>query len=209
MAQALEPTSASDVQLLQRYLAGNDDAFAELLERYRKPLFGFLVKFTGDRALAEDVFQETFLQVHHSAATVDPDRPLKPWLYTVAANKARDALRKKTRHPAAPLDARLGGDEPTTYADLMPADIPSPEEFLSNQETCQAVQQLIAELPGPLREVLALSYLKELPQKEIAGILEIPVGTVKSRLHAAVRAFAAKWQVWAARQGREGTESSP
>jgi RNA polymerase sigma-70 factor, ECF subfamily len=211
MTPATEQPAVSDADLLQRYLAGEDQAFATLVRRYEKPLFTFLVRFTGNRSLAEDVFQDTFLQVHHSAGSFDPSRRFKPWLYTVAANKARDALRKTRRHPEAPLDAKVAGsgEGTNTYADLLPADIPAPEEFLSNRETRQAVQQLVEHLPEYLREVLALSYLKELPQKDIAALLDIPVGTVKSRLHAAVRVFAEKWKALLAGGSQPPSETEP
>lgn len=197
-----QPQAPTDGELLRRYLDGQADAFAELVGRYQRSLYGFLVRFTGNRALAEDVFQETFLQVHHSAARFDTSRAFRPWLYTVAANKARDALRKKNRRQAAPLDATLTNDTGTSYADLLPDDLPGPDEISANQETRQAVHDMIAELPEHLREVLVMCYFNELPYKEIAEALSIPVGTVKSRMHAAVRAFAEKWSAYLAEEKR-------
>jgi len=99
-------SAVSDEQLLLRYTQGNSEAFEQLVRRYRRTLYSFLARFTGDPALAEDVFQETFLQVHLSAGGFDVSRRLKPWLFTIAANKARDALRSRFRHPAAELDAK-------------------------------------------------------------------------------------------------------
>ena len=193
-ATATDTHDVTDSELLQRYLDGEADAFAALVRRYRHPLFGYLVRFTRDRALADDVFQETFLQVHNSAARFDTSRRFKPWLYTVASNKARDALRKKSRQSAAPLDASATDGSTTTYSDLLPSDIPSPDEISANKETARAVHTMVAELPDHLREVLALSYFSELPYKDIAEALSIPIGTVKSRLHAAIKAFAEKWK---------------
>jgi RNA polymerase sigma-70 factor, ECF subfamily len=197
-----QPEAPTDAELLRRYLDGQSEAFGELVERYQTSLYGFLVRFTGNRTLAEDVFQETFLQVHHSAAGFDLARPFRPWLYTVAANKARDALRKKNRRQAAPLDATLTNDTGTSYADLLPDELPGPEEISSNREARQAVHDMIAELPEHLREVLVMCYFNELPYKEIAEALSIPVGTVKSRMHAAVRAFAEKWSAYLAEEKR-------
>ena len=88
----------SDSELLRRHLEGDADAFAALVRRYRRELFGFLVRFTADSALADDVFQEAFLQLHLSAGAFDLSRRLKPWLFTIAANKARDALRSRARN---------------------------------------------------------------------------------------------------------------
>ena len=138
----------SDSELLQRHLAGEEEAFTALVRRYERELYNFLARFTGDAALAEDVFQEAFLQLHISAATFDFSRRLKPWLFTIAANKARDAMRSRARKRAAPLDATVGGDgdETTRYADLMPANIPAPDESLLNLEARQAVGQCVGRI---------------------------------------------------------------
>jgi RNA polymerase sigma-70 factor (ECF subfamily) len=196
----------SDTELLQRHLDGDEEAFGALVRRYRRELFNFLARFMGDAALAEDVFQETFLQLHISAATFDMSRRLKPWLFTIAANKARDAMRKSYRRQAAPLDATVAGsdNQETTYAELMPADIPAPDESLLNLETRQAVQTIMQQMPENLRTVLLLSYFHECPYKEIAEILDVPLGTVKSRLHAAVQHFAKQWKALAARSRHGG-----
>jgi len=192
----------SDEQLLRRYMQGDTQAFEQLIDRYRRELFHFLSRYLGDPALAEDVFQETFLQVHLSAGGFDLSRRLKPWLFTIAANKARDALRTRTRRSAVSLDAEIdaGGSEPTRFVDLMPAEIPSPEASLENRETALGVQEIVRQMPESLRAVLLLSYFHELPYKEIAEILEVPLGTVKSRLHVAVREFARRWQAGTGRR---------
>ena len=186
----------SDNELLRRHLEGDEGVFAVLLERYRVELFNFLARFTGDATLAEDIFQETFLQLHVSAGTFDQSRRLKPWLFTIAANKARDAMRSRRRRQAVSLDAPVAGnqDERTTYADLMPANVPAPSESLMNLETRQAVHNIIRQMPEAQRLVLLLSYFHELPYKEIAETLGVPLGTVKSRLHAAVKHFARQWK---------------
>lgn len=186
----------SDNELLRRHLEGDEGVFAVLLERYRVELFNFLARFTGDATLAEDIFQETFLQLHVSAGTFDQSRRLKPWLFTIAANKARDAMRSRRRRQTVSLDAPVAGnqDERTTYADLMPADVPAPSESLMNLETRQAVHNIIRQMPEAQRLVLLLSYFHELPYKEIAETLGVPLGTVKSRLHAAVKHFAKQWK---------------
>jgi RNA polymerase sigma-70 factor (ECF subfamily) len=196
--------SVSDTELLQRHLDGDPEAFGALVRRYHRELFNFLVRFTGDVALAEDVFQDAFLQLHISGATFDMSRRLKPWLFTIAANKARDAMRKSYRRRAASLDATVigSGSQETTYAELMPADVPAPGESLVNLETRQAVQNVIRQMPESLRTVLLLSYFNEFPYKEIAEILDVPLGTVKSRLHAAVRYFAKQWKALADRSRR-------
>src|SRR5437879_2698722 len=103
----------TDEQLLEAYRFGEKTSFSQLVERYQRELFHFLVRFLGDRAAAEDVFQETFLQVHQSAGQFDPQRRFRPWLFTIAANKARDLMRSQSRRPTNPLQASIspGDDE--------------------------------------------------------------------------------------------------
>jgi len=203
-SQKPTPETVSDNELLERHLAGEPDAFAALVNRYRRELFSFLARFTGSAALAEDVFQEAFLQLHISAGAFDLSRRLKPWLYTIAANKARDALRSRSRHQTAPLDAQMStADESRTYADLIPSNIPAPDESILNLEARQAVQSIVRDMPDDLRNVVILCYFQELPYKDVAEVLELPLGTVKSRLHTAVKHFAKKWKSQAERLGHE------
>ena len=196
-----EQPNISDVELLRQHLTGQDEPFAILVRRYQKDLYGFLRRFTRDAALAEDIFQETFLQVHLSAGMFDMSRSFRPWVYTIAVNKARDALRKRMRHPAAPLDAVIAGEGEGqgTYAELIPSNIPTPDESLVNLETRRTVQAMVDQMPENLRDVLILSYFQELPYKEIAEVLSVPIGTVKSRMHNAIKLFAEKWKTWAER----------
>src|SRR5690349_19532969 len=115
----------SDEQLLAEYRAGDKSSFSKLVSRYERELYHFLVRFIGDRAAAEDVFQETFLQVHQSADQFDPQRRFRPWLFTIAANKARDLMRSQARRPTNPLQANVnsGDDEGGQFIDLMEANI--------------------------------------------------------------------------------------
>ena len=186
----------TDEQLLERYLNGDLPAFQQLVERYQRELYHFLVRFLGDRAAAEDVFQEAFLQVHQSGSGFDLSRRFRPWLFTLAATQARDLMRAQARRPTNPLQAEIspGDGEGGQFIDLMSADVPPPDEPLARQELQQAVQSTVMGMPDHLREILLLSYFHQFPYKQIADILEIPLGTVKSRLHAAVAHFADRWK---------------
>jgi RNA polymerase sigma-70 factor (ECF subfamily) len=194
-----------DERLLERYRQGEVGAFERLIERYRLEVFHFLVRFVRDRAAAEDLFQETFLQIHLSAESFDTDRRFKPWLFTIAANKARDHLRRSIRRSAAPLSASVtggrsgggsggGGDEGASFVDLMQADVPQPADQAAAAELGHRVRAVVDQMPEHLREVLTLAYFQQLPYKEIAQALEVPLGTVKSRLHAAVAHFGSAWK---------------
>jgi RNA polymerase sigma-70 factor, ECF subfamily len=195
----------SDEELLRLHVAGQKGAFDALVERRSGELYRFLYRFVGDRTLADDVLQDTFLQVHMSADRFDPDRRFKPWLFTIAANKARDALRSATRRQTAALDARISDseDSATAYIDLLSAPVDLPLEKLENQELRDAVKKIVLEMPEHLKEVLLLGYFQQMPYKEIADVLAVPLGTVKSRLHAAVSHFARRWEAMAKRFGEE------
>ncbi|HEX2974212.1 MAG TPA: RNA polymerase sigma factor [Tepidisphaeraceae bacterium] len=186
----------TDEQLLDSYRHGSKAGFSQLVERYQRELFHFLVRFLGDRAAAEDVFQETFLQVHQSAAQFDPERRFRPWLFTIAANKARDLMRSQARRPANPLQAAIspGDDESGQFIDLMESMAAPPGENLEKEELQKMVHDTVMGMPDHLREILLLSYFHQFPYKQISDILAIPLGTVKSRLHAAVAHFADRWR---------------
>ncbi|NQU76032.1 MAG: RNA polymerase sigma factor [Planctomycetes bacterium] len=186
----------SDEQLVQLHLAGRKGAFETLLRRRGGEVYRFLVRMLGDQTLADDVLQETFLQLHLSADRFDVSRRFKPWLFTIAANKARDALRSQSRRKTQPLDAQISetSEASTSYLDLLQADIHMPSEQMQNQELRSAVQKMVMEMPEHLREVILLSYFHHMSYKEIADVLAVPLGTVKSRLHAAVSHFAHRWE---------------
>lgn len=188
----------TDETLLREYLRGKQGSFELLVRRHSRELFQFVLRFTGDSLAAEDVVQESFLQVHHSAATFDPARRFKPWLFTIAANKARDSLRRRTRRREVPFDATIGGEESESggkFLDLLATDDDdAPLEELQADESRQLVRQIVESMPPQLSEVLILGYYHRFPYKEIAEIVGIPLGTVKSRLHAAVLAFGERYR---------------
>lgn len=186
----------SDEQLVDLYRHGRMDAFEGLVERYRLSLFHFLSRFVGQRPAAEDLFQETFLQVHLAIESFDSTRSFRPWVFTIAANKARDWLRRNNQRRTAALSAPIDGSQgdSLSFVDLLEADLPMPSQTAESQETQELVKQCVAELPSHLREILLLAYFDRFAYKEIAQMLGVPLGTVKSRLHAAVAAFADLWR---------------
>ena len=187
---------ATDEDLVADFVAGNQAAFAELVERYRRELFSFLQRFINEAALAEDLFQETFIQVYRSAPTFDSTRRFRPWLFTIAANKARDHLRTAMRRGTQSLDNITGEDgDQGTFVEFMASDTLSAPERLIDMEDADAVRQIIARMPTIYREVLLLSYDNRFAYKEIAEMLGIPLGTVKSRLHSALAMFGEAWRV--------------
>ncbi|MFH0983856.1 MAG: RNA polymerase sigma factor [Planctomycetota bacterium] len=200
-------SSPTDEQLLDAHIRGDMSAFRLLVERHHRELFGFVVRFTGSRPAAEDVVQDAFLQVHMAAASFDPERKLKPWLFTIAANKARDYLRSRTRRKEIPLDSPINASEDfdgQRFSALIADEGPAPSENLEEAEQSAIVRKVVDQMPSALREVLTLAYFQSFSYKELADILGIPLGTVKSRLHSAVATFAKRFREEQNR--REGTD---
>jgi RNA polymerase sigma-70 factor, ECF subfamily len=182
--------SLTDEKLFELYRGGDEKAFAQLVRRYETMLFNFLARFLNSSSLAEDVFQETFLQVHLSAETFVSGKKFRPWLYTIAANKARDKLRMKKRQSVFQISSLDQQDRQEELWDLLMCDEVTPAVLLEQKQTREAVKTAIAAMPEHLREILLLAYFEQLSYKEIAEALDIPLGTVKSRLHTAVADFA-------------------
>ncbi|KAA0216924.1 MAG: RNA polymerase sigma factor [Leptolyngbya sp. PLA3] len=184
----------SDERLFERYRRGDSNSLRTLIERHHEDLLRFLTRLVGDRSAAEDVFQETFLQIHLSAESFDASRRFRPWLFTIAANKGRDYLRKRGRQQSMEVSAPVGGDgERPSIVDLMEMDTPSPDAAMDERERDSLVQRALSGLSPTMREILLLAYFQRLSYAQMAEDLQIPLGTVKSRLHAAVAAFAKRW----------------
>jgi RNA polymerase sigma-70 factor (ECF subfamily) len=186
----------TDSELLIHYMAGEEDAFREIVSRYKNSLYAFLKRFLNRQELVEDVFQETFLQLYMSKASFDTTRPLRPWLFTIAANKAKDALRKMQRQSSMELGAIADAGDVSIddVVNLLDSYKTTPVEEVSKDETARRVREIIANMPEKLRGILILAYFEQFSYKQMAEILSIPIGTVKSRLHTAVVHFTKKWK---------------
>jgi RNA polymerase sigma-70 factor (ECF subfamily) len=186
----------SDEELLMRFGRGQAEAFGVLVTRYERELFGYLRRYVGDATLADDVFQNTFLQLVVKAGQYEPGRPVRPWLYTIATHQAIDALRRQGRHQAASLDRyreEAGNGEAGSLMDTLESRAPGPGDAAEGQERREWVRAGVDQLPDLFRQVLILAYYQGLKYREIADILDIPVGTVKSRLHAALTRLESMW----------------
>jgi RNA polymerase sigma-70 factor (ECF subfamily) len=168
----------SDEELALQLQKGQRVALATLVERHYNALLGYLYRLmSGDRALAEDLVQETFLRVLSSARQYQHPRPFKPWLYAIATNLAHNHYKRadtRYTHVAGEDDDAMGEWD-------------SPEDALLAQDEVQAVVTALAMLPDEQREVIVLYYYQSLEGPEIAAALGIPLGTVRSRLASGVR----------------------
>lgn len=184
----------SDEQLMAKYQAGHQNAFATLIKRYEKELYHFLVRFLGNTSLAEESFQEAFLQVHISAGRFDTEKKFRPWLYTIAANKARDLLRSRATRPTVQLTESSQEDSHSDLWDYLLHTDRTPGDILDEKYQNERVRATVDKLPNRHREILILAYFNQVSYKQMAEVLDIPLGTVKSRLHAAVKNFSQLYQ---------------
>ncbi len=189
-AETYTSDARTDEALLMQYCSRRDrQAFAVLVYRYEKELFNYLQHYLGDAEMAEDVFQHTFLQVHLKCDRFETGRRVRPWLYTVATNQAIDFQRRNRRHRAASLDRRSkshADSQPGTLVELLESSQPDPSQEAQSSERRKQVRQVVDSLPEPTRQVVILVYFQGLKYREAADVLSIPLGTLKSRLYAAI-----------------------
>ena len=189
-------TTCSDEELLDRFGRGEPAAFEVLVRRYERELYGYLRRYLGDANLADDVFQNTFLQLHNKVGQYEPGRPVRPWLYTIATHQAIDALRRNGRHQAVSLDQARddpAAGEVCSLIDTLEDHTPGPLDAVHGEELRERVRAAVDRLPDFLRQVVILAYYQGLKYREIADVLGIPVGTVKSRLHTALGRLQTMW----------------
>lgn len=188
----------TDEQLLTRLRDGEADLFGTLVRRYERELYGYLRRYVGDDELAADVFQNTFVQVFVKIEQYQPGRPARPWLYAIATNQAIDALRRRNRRVDGRADPLLAGDDGDDAArplfEVLRDRAPGPVEQAEGAELRQLVRDAVDRLPDLLRQVVVMAYFQGLRYQEIADALDIPLGTVKSRLHAALAKLTEAWE---------------
>ena len=193
-----EENRLTDEELIRRYRDDGDrDAFAQLVQRYERELYNYLRRYLNDAELAEDAFQNTFLQVHLKCDMFDSRRRFRPWLYTVATNQAIDARRRTKRHRLVSLDRASNseeGNEIGKLLDLLESNESNPMLHASAAERQAWVRQAMDDLPEHLSCVVNLVYYQGMKYRDAAEVLDIPVGTVKSRLHAAVLNLSSAWK---------------
>jgi RNA polymerase sigma-70 factor (ECF subfamily) len=189
-------TGPTDEELLARFREDDDaGAFESLVRRYESELFSYLRRYLGNAEMAEDVFQATFLQIHLKKDQFEDGRRFRPWLYTIATNQAIDAQRRNKRHRMVSLDHRTGGeDDVGTLVEMLSGSDRTADEKMEDEEAREWVRVAIGDLPETLRSALLLVYHQGMKYREAADVLGIPVGTVKSRLHAALLKLNETWQ---------------
>lgn len=191
-------TPLSDEALLAAYRqTGDRRLFEELVQRYERELYNYLRRYLGDAEQAEDVFQTACLMVHLKCDQFEPGRSYRPWLYAIATNAAIDAQRREKRHKAVSLDRNRKDarqDDEPRLTDLLVSDDPDPLTEVSRMESGEWVQEALDGLSGQMRDVVNLVYFQGLKYREAAAALNVPVGTIKSRMNAAVNKLYQFWK---------------
>jgi len=175
----------TDAELMRRFGEGDDAAFRRLVERHQKPLTGFFWRRCLDRALAEDCVQEVFLRLVRHRGSWRPDAKFTTYLYRIAENHWIDRWRsKKAAPPGASLDAPSDDERDATTA--FEASGALPFERAGQRELGEKIRRAVLRLTDEQRSVFALAEVRGMRYEDIGRTLGIPVGTVKSRMHAAV-----------------------
>ena len=186
----------SDEELLTRLQSGQREVFGVLVRRYQRELFGYLRRYVGDAELADDVFQATFLQVYVKIGQYEAGRAARPWLYTIATHQAIDAMRRAGRQSMVSLEQSSNeapDGEVRSLIEMLEARETGPIDQAESHERRELVRATVDRLPEFLRSVVVLAYYQGLKYREVADILEVPVGTVKSRLHTALLKLQEMW----------------
>lgn len=180
---------------MARLAAGHDAALNDLMERHAPPVFRLLCRMLNNEDDANDLAQETFVRVFQAREKFDGTKKFSAWLFTIAANLARNQIRWRTRHPNVSLDAETTEDTPP-LANTLPATGPSPKESALATERAAAVRAAVSALPEDMREAIVLCEWEERSVVEAAAILEATPKAVESRLYRARQILRERLKGW-------------
>jgi RNA polymerase sigma-70 factor, ECF subfamily len=166
---------------IKQVIKGDQDAFAEIVEIYSNSIFQLGYRMLGNRHEAEDIAQEAFIRAYVNIKSFNQELKFSTWLFRIATNLCIDRIRKKK--PDYYLDAEVSGTDGLTMYSQLSSNSPLPENELESLELQETVQKEILKLPEKYRSVIVLKYMEELSLNEISDILDMPLGTVKTRIH--------------------------
>lgn len=171
-------------RLLSRHVEGDGRAFRELMDAYRGPVFGYLIRTGVPTEARDDLFQEVFIKIHRAAESYAPDRDLKPWIFTIVANTVRSYFRKVKVREVVQSDGEI--------VDGARDQGPSSDELTEARETAGWIETQMTALPLEQREVLLLVCIERMSMKDVAETLGIPINTVKTNLRRARMTLASR-----------------
>jgi RNA polymerase sigma-70 factor (ECF subfamily) len=177
----------SDQEVVERARKGRESAFRELIRRYERPVFSLIYRLVRDRERAEDLAQETFIKVLNALDRYDPSFKFSSWIFKIAHNTALDDLRRK--HPET---LSIHGSPHASTADELEATVltpvsgdETPEDFTSSREIGTHIEEAISRLRIEYRTAILLCHVEGRPYEEVAQIMNVPLGTVKTYIHRA------------------------
>jgi len=168
-------------RLVKQALAGDRQAFAEIVELYKNKIFQVAYRMLGNRTEAEDISQETFLRVYANLARYDQNHKFSTWIYRIATNLCIDRLRKK--QATFSLDQEINSGEGLDMYSQIADKNKGPEQEVMTLELQNEVQQAIDQLPIKYKSIMVLRYIEDLSLQEISEIIDLPVTTIKTRIH--------------------------
>jgi RNA polymerase sigma-70 factor, ECF subfamily len=177
--------TAHDAELVRRFNTGDDAAFVEIVLRHREKMFAVALALLGNHADAEEIAQDTFIRAHRGLAGFRGDSSLATWLHRITFNLSRNRYwyyHRRHRHETDSLDCALRDDSKATFADLVASDVPDPARAAAYREFVAHVAVGMGRLRAHQREILTLRNHRDHSYEEIAAILGVTVGTVKSRI---------------------------
>ena len=177
----------SDQEVIEHARRGQQSAFRELIGRYERPVFSLIYRLVRDRERAEDLSQDTFIKVLNHLDRYDPSYKLSSWIFKIAHNTALDHLRRKEPETLS-IDgsphARTAAETEATTLTPVSSD-ESPEDYTASRELGQEIEVAIGRLRAEYRTAILLCHVEGRPYEEIAQIMEVPLGTVKTYIHRA------------------------
>ena len=173
--------SNRDNLLIEQCLKGQQSSFSELIDEYKNMVFSLSYKMTNNLQDAEDISQEVFIRVYKSLYNFNPNYKFSTWLYQITLNICRDRFRKG-KIPSVSLDTPPNKDDQKDFSSIIPDNQNNPEDIIMGVEQTNFINDLITSLPLKYREVIILHHLKDLSYDEMSKILNISLGSVKTRL---------------------------
>ncbi|MBN6187539.1 RNA polymerase sigma factor SigW [Aneurinibacillus sp. BA2021] len=171
----------TEQRIIQKAKNGDRDAFAELVDLYKDKVYHVSYRMLGNRQEAEDVAQETFLRVYANLDNYDPQYKFSTWIYRIASNLSIDTLRKRKKNLS--IDAEISGTEGVDWHDRLADTSKGPEEEVLTDELQEEVQGAIMGLSPKYRAVMLLRYIEDLSLQEISEAVQLPISTIKTRIH--------------------------
>ncbi len=184
------PPTPSDEELMLAYRDGDEEAFTLLFKRYELRIFNYILRHIGDRALAEDLLQNTFLKVHRSRKSYQPSAAFSTWIFTIASNLLKDAARVQKRRADTVELEEVRERIATGSGSSQPVPMPrqqNPEVETGEREIADYVRQAVQALPSDQRQVIILAKYEGFKYEEIAEILNTTPGALKVKAHRAMK----------------------